>query len=115
MSNPDPDASFEKLVVWQRAQTLSIEIYKRLSDCKDWGFKDQITRSANNIAEGAERPGKAEFRQFLGYAKGSAGEARSQIYRAEDLNYIDAEGAQRLIAELKEISKMINGLRNSLR
>ena len=119
MSNPDPDESFEKLVVWQRAQTLSIEIYRLLSDCKDWGFKDQITRSTNsiadNIAEGAERPGKAEYRQFLGYAKGSSAESRSQVYRAKALGYIAETKANTLVQELKEISKMINGLRNHLK
>jgi len=113
------DESFEKLVVWQRAQAISIEIYKLLSNCKDWGFKDQITRSTNsiadNIAEGSERPGKPEFRQFLGYAKGSAGESRSQTYRAQALKYISQPDAQRLVQELKEISKMINGLRNSMK
>lgn len=69
------EESFEKLEVWRRSHALSIEIYRLLADCRDWGFKDQITRSANivsdNIAEGAERTGKPEFKQFLGYAKGS--------------------------------------------
>lgn len=112
------DDTFEKLAVWQRAQAISVEVYRLLSDCRDWGFKDQITRSTNsiadNIAEGAERPGKAEFRQFLGYAKGSAGESRAQTYRAQSLNYISNEDAQRLVKELKEISKMIHALRKSL-
>ena len=80
------DESFEKLEVWRRSHGLSIEVYRLLADCRDWGFKDQITRSANsisdNIAEGAERTSKAEFKQFLGYAKGSAGETRSQMLRA---------------------------------
>ncbi|ACB77269.1 four helix bundle protein [Opitutus terrae] len=71
------DESSEKLEVWRRSHALSIELYRLLADCRDWGFKDQITRAANsisdNIAEGAERLGKAEFKQFLGYAKGSAG------------------------------------------
>lgn len=79
------DESFEKLEVWRRSHGLSIEVYRLLADCRDWGFKDQITRSANsisdNIAEGAERTSKAEFKQFLGYAKGSAGETRSQMLR----------------------------------
>ena len=83
----DPaDESFERLEVWRRSHALSIEIYRLLSECRDWGFKDQITRSANsisdNIAEGAERTGGAEFKQFLSYAKGSAGETRSQVLRA---------------------------------
>ena len=93
------DDTFEKLAVWQRAQAISVEVYRLLSDCKDWGFKYQITRSTNsiadNIAEGAERPGKPEFRQFLGYAKGSAGESRAQA-----LNYISNEDAQRLVLNL---------------
>ena len=82
MREGNSDDTFEKLAVWQRAQAICIEVYRLLTECKDWGFKDQITRSTNsiadNIAEGAERPGKAEYRQFLGYAKGSAGESRSQ-------------------------------------
>lgn len=110
--------SFEKLEVWRRSHALSIEIYRLLADCRDWGFKDQITRSANsisdNIAEGAERTGKAEFKQFLGYAKGSAGEARSQVLRAIALAYIPAETGRHLVAELKEISRMIHGLIKSL-
>jgi len=112
------DESFEKLEVWRRSHALSIEIYRLLDDCRDWGFKDQITRSANsisdNIAEGAERIGKAEFKQFLGYAKGSAGEARSQVLRAIALTYIPAEAGRRLTTELREISRMIHGLIKSL-
>jgi len=112
------DESFEKLEVWRRSHALSIEIYRLLADCRDWGFKDQITRSANsisdNIAEGAERRGKAEFKQFLSYAKGSAGEARSQVLRAKALGYIPDDICLRLVSELREISRMIHGLIDSL-
>ena len=87
-----PDDTFENLDVWRRSHALSIKIYGLLGACRDWGFRDQITRSGNsiadNIAEGAERPGKTEFKQFLGYAKGSAGETRSQVLRASALGYI---------------------------
>lgn len=110
--------TFEQLEVWRRSHALSIEIYRLLEQCRDWGFKDQITRSANsisdNIAEGVERPGKAEYRQFIGYAKGSAGEARSQVMRAEALAYINAANSQRILQELREISRMLHGLYNSL-
>jgi four helix bundle protein len=112
------DESFEKLEVWRRSQELSINLYRPLADCRDWGFKDQITRSGNsisdNIAEGAERSGKAEFKQFLSYAKGSAGETRSQVLRAVALGYIPAERGSELVGELKEISRMIRGLIKSL-
>ena len=46
---------FEDLDVWKRATRLSVEIYKHLRELKDYGFKDQITRSGlsipSNIAE----------------------------------------------------------------
>ncbi|CAM3170698.1 four helix bundle protein [Rariglobus hedericola] len=111
--------TFEKLVVWQRSHALSIEIYQLLADCRDWGFKDQITRSANsisdNVAEGSERPGPAEYRQFVGYAKGSAGETRSQVLRARALGYMTLTTGDRLITELQEISRMLHGLYHSLK
>jgi len=111
--------TFENLEVWKRSHALSIEVYRLLEHCRDWGFKDQITRSANsisdNISEGAERPGKAEFRQFVGFAKGSSGEARSQMLRAKALKYIATPDADRLTSELKEISRMLNGLYNSMK
>ncbi len=112
------DDSFEKLEVWRRSHALSIELYRLLAECRDWGFKDQITRAGNsiadNIAEGAERRGKAEFKQFLSYAKGSAGETRSQVLRAIALGYITNEQGSALVIELREISRMIHGLIRSL-
>ena len=111
--------TFEKLEVWKRSHALSIQLYRLLEHCRDWGFKDQITRAGNsisdNIAEGQERPGKAEYRVFVGYARGSAGEVRSQVLRAKALNYISVEDADRLVSELIEISRMLNGLYNSLK
>ena len=47
---------FEDLEVWKRSVRLSADIYKHFKDLKDYGFRDQITRSglsiASNIAEG---------------------------------------------------------------
>jgi four helix bundle protein len=111
--------SFEKLVVWQRAIEMAVEIHLEFSKCRDFSFRDQISAAAdsvsNNIAEGAERLSKAEFRQFLGYAKGSAGEVRSQLYIAERLAYLSASKAQKMRAELIEISRMLHGLIESLK
>ncbi|HLB34117.1 MAG TPA: four helix bundle protein [Chthoniobacterales bacterium] len=110
--------SFEDLEVWQRSCALSVEICAQLRTCNDYGLRDQLVRSSislpSNIAEGAERFSQKEFMQFLGYAKGSAGEMRTQIIIANKLGYFDAAMTQLWIQELKEISAMIFGLARSL-
>jgi len=89
---------FEDLEIWQEARNLAKEIYiiSKETDLKtDYKFKEQIKSSSgsvmDNIAEGFERDGNLEFRQFLSVAKGSAGESRSQIYRLFDYEYISEQ------------------------
>jgi len=112
--------SFENLEVWQRACKLSVQLFRLLKDCREFGLKDQITRSAisiaSNIAEGSERGTPADFIRFLRIAKGSAGELRTQIYIANNVGSIFSETcAHELVAELKQISSMLQGLINSLK
>ena len=86
---------FEDLDVWQNARKLANVVYD-LSDqgafARDYGLKDQIRRAAvsvmSNIAEGFESRTRALFSDYLGRAKGSAGEVRAQLYLALDRNYI---------------------------
>jgi four helix bundle protein len=87
---------FEDLEIWQEARRLSKIIHKISieTDLKtDFKFREQIKSSSgsvmDNIAEGFERDGTIEFRQFLSIAKGSAGETRSQLYRVFDYGYIN--------------------------
>ncbi len=110
---------FEDLEVWKKATGLSARIYKELGPLKDYGFKDQITRSGlsipSNIAEGFERTTLKECLVFLSYAKGSCGELRSQIYIGIQIGYISEEIGQEWISETIEISSMISGLMKTKR
>ncbi len=49
---------FEDLQVWKEGMRLASDVYKHLTDCKDYGLRDQMQRSAvsvpSNIAEGFE-------------------------------------------------------------
>ncbi len=105
---------FEQLDVWKRASRLSCGIYKIMNNCKDFGFKDQITRSAlsipSNIAEGEERESQKESARFLYYAKGSAGELVTQIYIGIEIGYINKNTALTMIKETKEIASMVASL-----
>ena len=105
---------FEDLEVWKRAARLSAEIYIQLKDLRDFGFKDQITRSGlsvpSNIAEGFERESQKENITFLSYAKGSCGELRSQIYIAMEIEYIPIDVGKKWLKETTEISAMLSGL-----
>ena len=105
---------FEDLDVWKRSARLSASIYKDLSGLKDYGFKDQITRSGlsipSNISEGCERPSAKECINFLNYAKGSCGELRTQIFIGMEIEYIPKESGKKWLEETIAISSMIGGL-----
>ena len=50
---------FEDMDVWKQSSRLAVTVYQQLAELKDYGFKDQITRSSlsipSNIAEGFGR------------------------------------------------------------
>jgi len=61
----------------------------------------------SNIAEGFESQTQALFIKYLGIAKASAGEVRSQLYIASDLGYLSPEDLNntRILAE--KVSRQI--------
>lgn len=109
---------FEKLLVWQRSKQLAVELYQALVDCRDFGFKGQITRAAvsipSNIAEGMERWGQREKVWFLSVAKASCAELRTQLMIASEIGYLPPRLAHGWINEVRELSKMLAGLINKI-
>nr|WP_315220242.1 four helix bundle protein [uncultured Flavobacterium sp.] len=105
---------FEDLEIWKEARRLSKEIHLIAVQTElrsDFRFKNQIKNSSgsvmDNIAEGFERDGNLEFRQFLSIAKGSAGETRSQLYRVFDFEYISEQKFEILKTDYENLSGKI--------
>ncbi|WP_351019458.1 four helix bundle protein [Shewanella sp. AC91-MNA-CIBAN-0169] len=86
----------KNLEVWQLSYQLSCAIYHQTKDLRDWGYKDQITRSGlsvpSNIAEGIERQSNKEQIQFMYIARGSLAELMTQLMIGRDINYPDTGG-----------------------
>lgn len=102
---------FEELTIFQNARKLSKMIYlvtNKEGFKSDYRFVQQIRAATgsimDNIAEGFERTGNKEFLNFLFISKGSCGELRSQLIRANDVGFITTEEFEELYAESRKLS-----------
>jgi four helix bundle protein len=107
---------FEDIEAWKKARELTRNIYKITSQgdlAKDFALKDQLRRASisimANIAEGFERDGNKEFRQFLATAKGSVGEVKAQLYVALDAGFIDQVCFAHNMALADETARLLSG------
>jgi len=114
---------FEDIRAWQTARVLTRQIYEASNQgafARDFGLRDQMRRAAvsimSNVAEGFESDGQRQFIKYLGYAKGSAGEVRAQLYVALDAGYLDRHQFEQLfdLAEKcsRQLSKFIGYLKS---
>ncbi len=87
---------FENLDIWKRSSRLCVEVYKELAYCKDYGFKDQITRCSLSIPSNI--------------AEGSSGELRTQIYIGIEIGYVNKDKGLHWINETEQLSKMLSAL-----
>jgi len=109
------------LDVWKKSISFVTSIYKATKQFPKeelYGLVSQIRRASvsipSNIAEGAVRKGKAEFRQFLFISLSSAAEVNTQLIISRNLGFIKENDFVKLISELNSISKMTQGLIKSI-
>ena len=86
---------FEDLEIWQLARIQTNDFDAIVAEgtlAKDYELRNQMNASSGSvmdcIAEGFERSGNSEFKNFSIIAKGSNGEFRSQLYRCLDRKHI---------------------------
>ena len=112
---------FKELAVWQKSMDLAEMVYKLTADFpgdERFGLQLQIKRCVvsipSNIAEGAGRNSKNEFKHFLSIALGSSYELETQLSLALRFNYINNDSLDVVVVKLNEVQKMIVGLSKSL-
>lgn len=112
---------YRDLIVWQKAMALARYAYAQtvaLPKSEAYGLLTQIRRAAvsipSNIAEGHGRLTDLQFRHFLGNARGSVYELRTQFELAGDLGYLEQKLVRQLMDQSSEVARLLNGLISSL-
>ncbi|MGB7573807.1 MAG: four helix bundle protein [Thermodesulfobacteriota bacterium] len=111
----------EELDVFKLSHSLALEIFeltKSFPDGEKFGLVSQMRRAAYsipmNLMEGGHRLNRKEYRQFVGIAKGSAGEMKYQLLLVKDLKYIIEDKYSELLPQYERVSQMLTKLAKSL-
>jgi four helix bundle protein len=101
---------FRKLIVWQRAHGLVLQVYtitEKFPKSEVFGLISQMRRCAvsvsANIAEGYASGAQGQFGRYLKIAQGSLAELEYYFILVHDLGYLSAEAyaeAEQLRAEV---------------
>jgi four helix bundle protein len=112
----------QDLDVFKLSHSLTLEIYKLTESFPSgerFGLSAQMRRSAYsipvNIVEGGSRLSRKEYKQFVGIARGSAGEMLYQLLLSRDLGYLSVEGYVSLKERYDRVAKMLTGLIKALK
>ena len=111
-----------RLNVWIRSLDFVTRIYEVTSlfpEGEKFGLVSQMRRAAvsiaSNIAEGAALSSIRQFARFLDIAQGSIAELETQLLISQNLHFLSGAQAAPLLNELGEISRMVFGLKKSLK
>lgn len=113
--------NFKNLEVWKKSRKFVADVYTlsaRFPSEEKFGVIMQIRRAtisiSLNISEGSGRGTNKDFSHFLDMAYGSAMEVENLLYLCFDLKFIKEEEQNKLVEQVNEIQRMINGLQDKL-
>ena len=113
--------SHRDLIVWQRAMELSVEVRKLAAklpaserDAIQGQLRRSVTSIATNIAEGAGRIDRGDYRRFISIARGSLMETESPLELATRMAYLSREESARATRLSLEVGNMLTALRKAL-
>lgn len=112
--------SFEKLLVYQSAKRLVVEVYRLMAKFppqEKYALCDQLRRAIvsvpSNLAEGSGRMSVKEKIHFIEIAYGSLMEAYCQLDIAKDLGYISVEDFATVKNQFFDCSRLMTAYRKS--
>lgn len=107
--------SFEQLIVWQKAHSYVLAIYKITKQYPKeelFCLVNQMRRAAAsitaNIAEGYAKISSKDKLRFYNISQGSLEETRNFIILSKDLGYITLQDKEQLGIQAAEISRLQN-------
>src|SRR5262245_12333091 len=113
---------FRKFEVWKKAHSFVVDIYVATASFPKhelYGLTAQLRRAAvsipTNIAEGAAKASRVDFKRFVGISFGSAAEVEYLLLLARELHYLTQDEYQEKLAKILEIKRMLSGLIKSLK
>lgn len=114
--------TYQKLIVWQEAHALCLQIYKLTADfpsTEKFGLVSQMRRSGysipTNLAEGNSRASKKDKSHFVTIAIGSLEELHYQCLLSRDLGYLNKEQYASLGLHIGRVGYLLYKLHSSLK
>ena len=111
----------QRLVAWRLSFAFLKDVYvitRHFPIEEKFGLVSQLRRAAvsvpANIAEGAARQTRKEFRRFLFFSSGSISELDTLLQLSFELGFIDKNSTDTLLKKLDSITKLVLGLKKSL-
>ena len=113
-----PSQSFREVVVWQKAHTFTLGIYRVTENFPHhelFGLTSQLRRASSsipaNFVEGYRKRTVPDKLRFYNIAQASADECLYHLILAHDLGYADTLPLQ---TDLEEVSRLLQGYINGI-
>ena len=113
--------NYRKVVVWQRADQLTIEVYRvtrKFPKEEVYGLTSQLRRAAYsvpaNIAEGAGRETDRDYLRFLHIARGPLSEVEYFLHLAYNLEYLLKDEYEALTVIVNQTFAALHGLTKAI-
>ena len=115
------EASYRKLIAWQRAMELAEAVYRSMESFpanERYALLSQVRRAAvsvpSNLAEGHGRGTPKALVSFIRIATGSLKELETQLLLANRLGYAPSPAIEHAPTLADEVGRLLTDLRRSL-